>query len=57
MVASNPEFARRFAIDLSGKLASAKLLVPVDPDMPVLGGKTLRFSAGVEPTTATGVLW
>jgi hypothetical protein len=48
MVASNPELARRFAIDLSGRLASAKLLVPVDPDMPVLGGKTLRFTAGVE---------
>jgi len=48
MVASNPELARRFAIDLSGRLASAKLLVPVDPDMPVLGGRTLRFTAGVE---------
>lgn len=48
MVAGNPEFARRFAIDLSDHLASAKLLVPVDPDMPVLGGKTLRLSAGLE---------
>ncbi len=48
MVASNPDFARRFAIDLSGKLASAKLLVPVDPDLPVLGGRTLRFTAGIE---------
>jgi len=48
MVASNPEFARRFAIDLSDRLASAKLLIPVDPDMPVLGGKTLRLTAGLE---------
>jgi hypothetical protein len=48
MVASNPEFARHFAIDLSGRLASAKLLVPVDPDMPMLGGRTLRFGAGIE---------
>jgi hypothetical protein len=48
MVASNPDLARRFAIDLSGKLASAKLLVPVDPDMPMFGGRTLRFTAGVE---------
>ena len=48
MLASNADFARRFAIDLSGNLASAKLLVPVDADMPVLGGKTLRFTAGVE---------
>lgn len=48
MVASNPAFARRFAIDLSDRLASAKLLIPVDPDMPVLGGKTLRLTAGLE---------
>jgi len=48
LVASNPEFARRFAIDLSSNLASAKLLIPVDPEFPVLGGKTLRFTAGLE---------
>lgn len=48
LVASNPEFARRFAIDLSDNLASAKLLIPVDPDMPMLGGKTLRLTAGLE---------
>ena len=29
-------------------LASAKLLIPVDPDMPMLGGRTLRVNAGVE---------
>lgn len=48
LVASNPDMARKFAIDLSRELASAKLLIPVDPDMPMLGGKTLRVSAGVE---------
>ena len=48
LVASNPEFARRFAIDLSSNLASAKLLIPVDPDFLMFGGKTLRFSAGLE---------
>ena len=48
LVASNPEFARRFAVDLSDDLASAKLLIPVDPEMPVLGGKTLRLTAGLE---------
>lgn len=48
IVASNPELARRFAIDLSENLASAKLLIPVDPDMPVMGGKTLRVNAGIE---------
>lgn len=48
LIASNPDLARRFAIDLSKNLASAKLIVPVDPDMPFLGGKTLRFKAGLE---------
>lgn len=48
MLASNPDLAKRFAIDLSNDLASAKLLIPVDPDMPMFGGKTLRVNAGVE---------
>lgn len=48
IVASNPDLASRFAVDLSDDLASAKLLIPVDPDMPVMGGRTLRVNAGVE---------
>ncbi|MEM1436959.1 MAG: arginine N-succinyltransferase, partial [Pseudomonadota bacterium] len=48
LVASNPELARRFAVDLSNNLASARIVVPVDPDFPVLGGKTLRVNAGLE---------
>lgn len=54
MVASNPDLASRFAIDLSDDLASAKLLVPMDPDFPVLGGKTLRLTAGLELAYANG---
>lgn len=48
MLASNTELAKKLAIDLSDDLISSRLLVPVDPDFPVLGGKTLRVSAGVE---------
>ena len=48
LIANNPELARRLAIDLSDNLASAKLLIPVDPDMPVLGGRILRVNAGIE---------
>lgn len=48
LIANNPELAKRFAVDLSDNLASAKLLIPVDPDMPVLGGRTLRVNAGIE---------
>jgi hypothetical protein len=48
MVARNRDVAKKLALDLSDDLVSARLLVPVDPDFPVLGGKTLRVSAGVE---------
>jgi len=48
LIASNTDMAQRLAIDLSDNLASAKLLVPVDPDAPILGGKTIRVNAGLE---------
>lgn len=47
MLANNTELASRVAIDLSDSLASAKVLVPVDPDFPMFGGKTLRVNAGL----------
>jgi hypothetical protein len=48
LLAKNTNLARRLAIDLSDDLISAKLLVPVDEDFPVLGGKILKFRAGLE---------
>lgn len=48
MLAKNTDLARRLAIDLSDELVSARLLVPLEPDFPLLGGKTLRVNAGVE---------
>jgi len=48
LLARNTDLARKLAIDLSNDLVSAKLLVPMEPDFPLLGGKTLRFNAGVE---------
>lgn len=48
LIAKDTELAKRFAIDLSRDLASAKLLIPVDPDFPIMGGKTLRVTAGLE---------
>jgi len=54
LLAKNTDLARRVAIDLSDDLVSAKLLVPMDPDLPVLGGKTLRFNVGVEVTYVSG---
>lgn len=48
LLAKNTDLARKVAIDLSDDLASAKLLLPLDPDLPFLGGKTLKVTAGME---------
>ena len=47
LIANNPEVAQRVAIDLSDDLVSVKLVVPIDEEIPVLGGKTLRLNLGV----------
>lgn len=47
MLAKNTDLADRFAIHLSDEMASARLLIPLDQDFPVLGGKTLKASAGL----------
>ena len=48
LLAKNTDLAEKLAIDLSDNLASAKLILPLDPDLPILGGKTLKVSAGLE---------
>jgi len=54
LLAKNTDLARKLAIDLSDDLVSAKLLLPVDEDFPVLGGKTLRVRTGVAFTYDRG---
>ncbi|MCL7745083.1 hypothetical protein LV476_09050 [Guyparkeria hydrothermalis] len=48
IIARNTELARRLAVDLSRDLVSVKLLVPLPPDFPAMGGQTLRLTAGAE---------
>lgn len=48
LLAKNTDLARKLAVDLSDDLVSARLLVPMDPDFPVLGGKILKVRAGLE---------
>jgi len=48
LVAKNTDLAKRVAIDLSDDLISARILLPMDQDFPVLGGKTLRARTGIE---------
>ena len=54
LLAKNTDLARKLAIDLSDDLVSAKLLVPVDEDFPILGGKILRVRTGVGFAYAKG---
>lgn len=54
LVASSPEMAERLAIDLSDDLASAKLLIPVPEDFPIMSGKILRVNAGLELAYTSG---
>jgi hypothetical protein len=48
LLAKDPELANTFAIDLSENLASGKFLLPMEEDFPILGGKTLKITAGIE---------
>jgi hypothetical protein len=48
ILAKNTDLAHKLAIDLSDDLISAKLLIPVEEDFPMLGGKMLRVNTGVE---------
>ncbi len=54
LLAKNTNLAQRVAIDLSDNLLSARILVPVNEDFPVLGGKTVRARAGLEVAFANG---
>jgi hypothetical protein len=47
LVANTPDIAERVAIDLSDDLVSVKLVLPVDDEVPVLGGKTLKVHLGL----------
>lgn len=54
LLAQNTDLASKLAFDFSDNLASAKLLVNLDPDFPVFGGKTLKVTAGMEIKLADG---
>lgn len=47
MLANNTDLAKRVAIDLANDLASAKMIIHMDPDIPFIGGKSLRVNAGL----------
>ena len=54
LLANNTDLASKLAIDLSDNLASAKLLVKLDPSFPLLGGETVKVTAGMELSLSSG---
>ena len=48
IVAKNTDLADKVAIDLADSLVSARLRIPMDPDFPFFGGRTLKARAGIE---------
>ena len=50
----NSEMGEKLVLDFSDDLMSAKLLMPLDPDLPFFGGKTLRASTGVAISVRDG---
>lgn len=48
LLAENTDLAEKVAVDFADDLVSLRLLLPLEPDFPVLGGKTLRLRAGAE---------
>jgi hypothetical protein len=48
LLAKNTYMAKKMAIDLSENLMSAKLLIPVDEEFPIMGGQILKVRAGME---------
>ena len=54
LLAKNTDLGNKAAIDLSPGLMSAQILVPIDPDVPVIGGKTLRLKTGISYSFTNG---
>lgn len=48
IIAQNTDLAEKLSVDLAENMVSIKLLIPLDADFPILGGKTLKVKAGAE---------
>ncbi len=48
LIANDPEMAKKVAIHLAKDLVSLRLVLPIDEEVLILGGKTLRLRMGVK---------
>ena len=54
LLAKNTDLADKVSIDLSRELISAKILIPLDEDFPIMGGNILRVRTGLAFSYADG---
>ncbi len=54
LLAKNTDLAEQLVVQLGDEVASIKLLVDLDPDLPFFGGKTLKVSGGTELSYQNG---
>ena len=54
LIAKDADMAKHVAVDFADNLVSVKLVVPVNKEVPLLGGKTLKLNFGVELSYANG---
>ena len=54
LIAQRTDLADKLAFDLSDDMLSARLRLPIDPDVPIFGGQTLNAKAGLTITSANG---
>jgi len=54
LLAKDAEMARHMAVDLSDDLLSVRLVVPVNKDMPLVGGKMLKLNFGLALSFSDG---
>jgi len=54
LIAKDADMAKYVAVDLAENLISVNLVVPVNEDVPIAGGKTLKLNFGVKLSYANG---
>lgn len=54
LIAKDGDMGKHVAVDLAENLVSIKLVVPVNDEVPVVGGKTLKLNFGVELSYVNG---
>ena len=54
VIATDSYMARRVAVDLADDLLSVQLVVPINHEMPIVGGKMLKLNFGLELSYTNG---